>query len=77
MRIDWDRVIENLTVVLGIVAVGAIILTAGWFIGSANAHSTRVYNDHVMACIDKGANIKYVPEVGEVCTTDDNIEHDD
>lgn len=77
MRIDWDKALENLTVVLGIVVVGAIILTGGWFIGSANAHSTRVQHEYEMICIDKGANIRYVAEVGKVCTTDDSIENDD
>lgn len=72
MRINWDTVIENLTVVLAIAVVGAIVLTAGWFIGSANAHSTRVQNEYEMTCIDKGGNVKYVAEVGEVCTTDKN-----
>ena len=76
MRINWDTVIENLTVVLAIAVAGAFILTAGWFIGSANAHSTRVQHEYEMTCIDKGANIRYVAEVGEVCTTDNDIDND-
>jgi len=71
VKVDWTSVVENISIVLSIVLIGAFILTAGWFIGSASAHNTRVQNDYEMTCIDKGGNVIYVAEVGEVCAIDD------
>lgn len=70
MKIDWNTVIDNFMLILSIALAGALILTAGWFIGSASAHDTRVKNEYQMACVDKGGNVIYVAEVGKVCTKD-------
>lgn len=69
MRVDWDSILGNLTIIFGIAVVGAIIITIGWFIGSANAHATRIQHEYELTCIHIGGNIKYEPEVGDVCTT--------
>ena len=71
MRIDWDDILKSLTIIFGLAVLGAFIITTGWFIGSANAHSTRIQNEHIMSCLDRGGNMVYVAEVGKVCHVDD------
>lgn len=57
MRVNWNQVIEELTFILGMVVVGAFIITAGWFIGSSHAHSTRVSHEFQIACIEQGGTL--------------------
>jgi hypothetical protein len=68
MRVDWNQAVQNLLFIVGIVVVGALILTAGWFIGSAVAHSNRVQKEYEMTCIEQGGNVIYVANVGDVCS---------
>ena len=61
---------ENLQGVFILFGVGlamCFILAAGYMIGSAVAYSTQADRTFQLHCVDQGAHIEYVTNVGTVC----------
>jgi hypothetical protein len=54
------RLSENAWFFLWGVLIFGFILTAGWFIGSAIAHSNQVEHDRQITCIKEGGHMDYV-----------------
>ena len=55
---------------LWFVVVGTFIIVGGFFIGSAVHDSNQQTHKERMECLDRGGEIKYVPNVGTTCVKD-------
>jgi hypothetical protein len=51
------KAVEGITMILTIAVIAASVITAGWFIGSASAHATRVSHEFQITCLEQGGNL--------------------
>lgn len=60
-------IVENLSIMLTIALIGALILVGGYMIGSATAHNNRVESDRQIECIEHGGRMEYISNAGLIC----------
>lgn len=61
------EIVENISIIISIALVGAIILIGGWMIGSANAHNNRVEHEREIECIEHGGRMEYIDRSTLIC----------